>query len=43
MVSFISALHTAGGPCLDEGFKCGRGVARFGSVILGGPVVGMLM
>ena len=29
-----------GGPSPYRGFKCGRGVARFPSIVLGGRVVG---
>ena len=39
-VSLLSAFELAGGPTPDRGFRCGRGVARFRSTVLGGPVVG---
>ena len=38
--SLLSAFQLAGGPTPDGEFRCGRGVARFGSTVLGGPVVG---
>ena len=38
-VSLLSAFQLAGGPTPDRRFRCGRGVARFRSTVLGGPVV----
>ena len=39
-VSLLSVFQLAGGPTPDGEFRCGRGVARFRSTVLGGPVVG---
>ena len=38
-VSLLSAFQLAGGPTPDREFKCWCGVARFRSLVLGGPVV----
>ena len=39
-VSLLSAFQLAACPTPDRGFRCGRGVARFRSTVLRGPVVG---
>ena len=39
-VSLLSAFQLASGPTPHRRFRCGRGVARFRSTVLGGPVVG---